>query len=131
MGQRILSGLTSLMGVEDVDINISADSKGQKSGLETISAWILQLSEALGQIPNIDLSFSSDVSCSPLQRCLAREIFKGKQILSSVLDDISSVRCGLLPPSRYSLPHPLSLSDHSTRARSNPPTSSESSSLAS
>jgi dynein heavy chain 1, cytosolic len=92
MGQRILSGLTSLMGVEDADMSISADSKGQKSGLETISAWILQLTEALNQIPSIDLSFSSDVSCSPLQRCLAREIFKGKLILSSVLDDISFVR---------------------------------------
>lgn len=100
MGQRILSGLTSLMGVEDGDINITVDSKGQKSGLETISTWIAQLSEALSQIPNIDLSFSSDVSCTPLQRCLAREISRGKQILSSVLDDISLVKyVTIFPPS--------------------------------
>jgi hypothetical protein len=93
MGQRILYGLTSLMGVEEIDLNLSTENTGQlKSGLDTVSTWITQLSEAMTQVPKIDLSFSSDVGCSPLQRCLAREIVKGKQILACVLDDLSFVR---------------------------------------
>jgi dynein heavy chain 1, cytosolic len=99
MGQRILYGLTSLMGVEEIDLSLSTERTGQlKSGLDTVSSWIAQLSEALNQVPKIDLSFSSDVGCSPLQRCLAREIAKGKGILSSVLDDLSFVRCPRLQP---------------------------------
>lgn len=92
MGQRIIYGLTSLMGVEDVDILTNANKSQAKSTLDTVTTWIAQLKEAHNLVPIIDPSFSSDVSCSPLQRCLAREIFKGKNILGYVLHDLSLVR---------------------------------------
>lgn len=80
------------MGVEDLE-NISSENKGHlKSALDAVTTWITQLTEVLKFVPNIDASFSSDASSSPLQRCLAREIFKGKHILDCILQDLSSVR---------------------------------------
>lgn len=94
MGQRILFGLTSLMGVEEelCHLNLDGNKNQLKLGFETIQSWISLLTNAQSCIPRIDSNLASDVSSSPLQRCIAREVLKGINIITSVLEDLYLVR---------------------------------------
>lgn len=107
MGQRVLSGVAVLQGgLDEVEYSSSVISGDIRSQLKSISdaatIWLSSL-PLVSVLPSVDVSKTSDVRSSPLERCLAREVLKGISVLSLVRDDLQLVK--------YVSP-PLSLSPH-------------------
>jgi hypothetical protein len=94
-GLRTLSKLSVLLGaMEDVVQSSGAvgDASSQlKSTLESVERWlaILPTDDA---ILTVDTDRSSDVLASPLERCLAREVSKGKAAVALVRGDLQLIR---------------------------------------
>ena len=94
MGQSLLSHLAVVQGVFDAadDSSSKGDARARlNSVLETVKLWISVL-PAPESLPLVDEERSSDVSSSSIQRCLAREVVRGAQILSKVRHDMLIVR---------------------------------------
>lgn len=102
MGQRVLSGVAVLQGgLDEVEYSSSVISGDIRSQLKSISdaatIWLSSL-PLVSVLPSVDVSKTSDVRSSPLERCLAREVLKGISVLSLVRDDLQLVKY-VSPPS--------------------------------
>ena len=113
MGQRVLSGVAVLQGgLDEVEYSSSVISGDIRSQLKSISdaatIWLSSL-PLVSVLPSVDVSKTSDVRSSPLERCLAREVLKGISVLSLVRDDLQLVKYVSPSPSPPTVQYIVSL----------------------
>lgn len=79
--------------LEEVEqISSSGDARTQlKSILDAVANWI-QILPDVKSLPASNGDRTSDVNLTPLERCFARELFKGKGVLQIVRNELSLVR---------------------------------------
>jgi dynein heavy chain 1 len=98
LGNKCISHLSAVQATFDAEVAIdSAQEGGQsktastlKAILDTVTAWLAALPTEAA-LPIVASERASDVSASPMERCLAREILKGKAVLTRVRGDLSIV----------------------------------------
>lgn len=91
----MLSKLTILQGVLDDNYNGDSNNDNTKTQLtgmkETIDKWLTILPD-INILPLLNSESTCDALSTPLQRCLAREISKGLEVLKLVLDNLNAVK---------------------------------------
>lgn len=103
MAQRVLSNISVLQqsGLQDEPAHVASESKAgsaaskDKQRLQamqsTVEGWLKAL-PALDAMARVDAGLTSDASASPLSRCLAREVVKGRDTVAVVRNDLDLVR---------------------------------------
>lgn len=97
MGRRVLSRFPIVQGtMEEVELSSSdgADANFMlKSILDNATNWLVTTLPKGFDMMQVgsDSDRSSDVTATPLQRCLAREVCKGQSALARVREDLASV----------------------------------------
>ena len=95
IGQKALSKLAQLQGVESANVITSNDNNTQqlrnKSVLEGADRWLASLpsEEFMASLASLD---EDQTSLSSLQRCLGREVSRGRSALSLVRKDLESIK---------------------------------------
>lgn len=98
-GQQTLSKLSALQGLSE-DIRNDTDESTSSSGqgklkaaiIEKLNRWTHELTQSTTQkLFSLDLS-SLDVNASAIERCILREIVKGKHVYSLVREDLDHLR---------------------------------------
>lgn len=99
IGQKALSKLAQLQGVESANVVSSTDKNTQqirnKSALEGAQRWLASLPSDSDMASLAALSLVDVNSLTPLtslQRCLAREVCRGRSALSLVRKDLEFVK---------------------------------------
>eukprot|EP01038_Epipyxis_sp_PR26KG_P004455 gene4455-6300_t len=91
LSQRILANLNQLQGSND-DSTGSSGSSGKSNDpmqvlQDSVNQW-LSVVPSLDSLPMVDAASTSDASSLPLDRCLAREVIKGRSVISLVVGDL-------------------------------------------
>lgn len=98
IGQKALSKLALLQGVESANEVTSTDHNTQqirnKSALEGANRWLVSLPSeeymiSLASSASLD---GDQTSLSSLQRCLAREVSRGRSAISLVRKDLEHIK---------------------------------------
>lgn len=98
IGQKALSKLAQLQGVESANEVTSNDNNTQqirnKSALEGADRWLASLpsEEYMASLASSASLDEDQTSLSSLQRCLAREVSRGRSALSLVRKDLESIK---------------------------------------
>ena len=66
------------------------DQKRLAALSETVSGWLHAL-PTVDSMPNVEAQLASDAAASPLDRCMAREIIKGRATVALVRKDLNLV----------------------------------------
>ena len=98
LGNTCIAHLSAVQATFDAEVAIdSAQEGGQsktastlKTILDTATAWLLALPTDAA-LPVVASERASDIAASPMERCLAREIVKGRTVLARVREDLSIV----------------------------------------
>jgi len=94
LAQNTLKNLTLLQGTVDTSSGGSGDSASSNPLLQlqnTVDRWVSSLPE-LSSMPMVDIEKTSDASSLPLDRCLAREVIKGRTVIQLVYNDLTLLR---------------------------------------
>ncbi len=94
MAQRVLANVSILQqGLQEEEGGHDED-KGkdkQKRLLATVDTWLAAL-PTLQSMPAISAQLASDATASPLSRCLAREVIKGRCAVETVRNHLNLIR---------------------------------------
>ena len=95
IGQKTLTNLAQLQGVERVNVvavgdKITQQSRG-KGILENADKWLVSL-PLISHISSLAVEESDPAMLTSLQRCLLREVVRGKNILMLVKKDLELVK---------------------------------------
>ena len=106
IGQKALSKLAQLQGVESANEVSSADTNTHqirlRSALEGANRWIKTLpseGDMASLVASSQLESDSQASLSSLQRCLMREVIRGRSALALVRKDLERIKYVSLTPS--------------------------------
>lgn len=95
MAMKALANLSILQGAGDTSDQVNASTGGASAHLtamlDLVDRWTSSL-PSVNTMPAIDLARTSEAEASPLERCLAREAYKGKSVVSMVLEDLQLIR---------------------------------------
>ncbi len=106
MAQRVLSNINVLQqsGLQDEPAHVASESKSgagsttaskDKQRLlamqNTVDGWLKAL-PTVDAMANVDAGLTSDATASPLNRCVAREVVKGRDTVAVVRTDLDLVR---------------------------------------
>ena len=99
-GIRCISHLSAVQVAFEADVAIETENDNNpavkhgmsklKGILDMSTAWLSILPSESSSM-NIHSEKSSDISSSPMERCLAREIIKGYHVLATVRNDLNTV----------------------------------------
>jgi Dynein heavy chain C-terminal domain len=95
IGQRALSTLAQLQGVESANTASASDKNAlqtrNKGALEAAARWLAALPSS-ANMASLAPEGSDPASLSSLQRCLLREVAKGRGALSLVRSDLETIK---------------------------------------
>lgn len=95
IGQKTLTNLAQLQGVERVNVvevgdKVIRQSRG-KGVLENADKWLVSL-PPMSHISSLAVDGSDPAILTSLQRCLLREVVRGKNILMLVKKDLELIK---------------------------------------
>jgi len=103
-GQKTLSKLTVLQGLADDikedDSDLMSNDNGAANGqgklkavlFDKLTRWLAMLSQSISQ-PLFGMDVSSlDANAKAIERCILREVLKGKHVVALVSDDLAHLR---------------------------------------